>query len=261
VGLEELVKEIRHNAAEEEKRALAAAHESAREVLKSAVEESHAIVAAAREEGEALAVDEARKVSSARLKAKRVMAEARERVIQAAMGRLQKRLSELASAKAGEKAKLYEKLFAKMAKRAVEELGGDVVIYCRKEDAPLAGKYGHARALDCSGGLVAQDAGGRVRASYTFESLLEQYSVELKRVAYVEIFGIRRRPNPSGGAAPKKAEAARKKPARARASRASGPAKAARKKQAKARASNASKRARARASRASRPARAARRRR
>jgi vacuolar-type H+-ATPase subunit E/Vma4 len=234
MGLEELVKELRHSAAEEEKRVLASAHESAKEVLTQAVNESNAIVEAAKVEGAALAVDEARKVSSARLKAKRVMAEERERVIQAAMGRLQKRLAELASAKAGEKRKLYEKLFNKLAKNAVAELGGDAVIYCRKEDLSMAAKFGKTKALDCTGGMVAQDAGGRVRASYTFESLLEQYAVELKRVAYGELFGERRKQQVIAQSKAKAAKAVKKPaaaktlkttPAKAKAGKAKKPAK------------------------------------
>ena len=243
MGLEELVKEIRHNAAEEEKRVLAAAHESAKEVLKDAVGQAHAIVASAKEEGVALAADESRKISSARLKAKRVMAEERERVIQAALSRLERRLGELASAKSGEKRKLYEKLFSKLAKQAIKELGGSPVIHCRKEDPPLAAKFGKAKPLDCSGGLLAQDAEGKVRASYTFESLLEQYSVELKRVAYGSLFGIRRRPNAremqelSAKTPSKKARATARKPAKAQkksARTAAGPSAKSARKQAKA---------------------------
>ncbi len=192
MGLEELLNEVREKASAQEKALLSEAQGTASELLEQARGEATKVIAAGRAEGEALAVEESRKVSSAELRAKRILAEAREKIIAHAIDRLRAKLGALASAKAGEKKALYERLCSSLAKKAVAEIGGTAVLYCRKQDRPLASRHAPVRSeINCLGGVIAEDAAGRVRVDYTFERLLEERADELARIAYGHFFGGR----------------------------------------------------------------------
>ncbi len=195
MALDQLLNEVREKAALEEKRVVSEAQAQARGIVAGAEEQGRQLVLKAREEGALLGREETRKVSSALLRAKRILAEEREKIISAALERLAEKLGELASAKSGESRAVYEKLFHNLAAKAVREIGEGAVLYSRPQDGELALKHAPLKSrIQCLGGVVAEDAGGRVRVDYTLDRVLEERAEELKRIAYAELFGGREKP-------------------------------------------------------------------
>ncbi|MCX6767700.1 MAG: V-type ATP synthase subunit E family protein [Candidatus Micrarchaeota archaeon] len=185
MGILELKHEIEANAKKEAGRIKAEAEKEAWHVVEKAEEERKKMVGEARVQGEAVAKEEERRVSSARLRARHNISEAKEAVVVKVLDELSAQLRELTLTKE------YPPAFNRLAQAAVKELGADkAVIECRKEDDALAKKLGFpTEAIDCAGGAVAKTVDGRVRVSNTFETLLELKQEELKRRAFLDLFG------------------------------------------------------------------------
>ncbi len=185
MGIQELRKEIEANARKEAERMKEEAEKEAWRIVEDAEEKRKKMIEQARLEGGAVAKEEERRISSARLRARHIVAEAREAVVVKALDELAALLKELA------KTRDYPVVFSELAQAAVKELGvQEVVIECRKEDEALAKKLGRpTRFIECTGGAAAVSADGKVRVSNTFEALLESRREELKRRIFMELFG------------------------------------------------------------------------
>lgn len=189
MGLEELEKAIRQEACERERELLGKARLQAAEVVKQAELQGEAEAGRILAEAGALAGEEARKVSSARLRARKIVAAAREKCVQAAISGLMQSLLKDAAAKSGESRKRYEKLLAQLAKRAAAEIGGGAELHCRAQDVPIVGKFGRAVGGAKLPGVTAFSQGGLVKAEYTFAALIEQRQDVLKQKAFKMFFG------------------------------------------------------------------------
>jgi len=187
-GLDPVKDELRQDAQQQAKAIAEQAEEEGERIVNVARQQAKEIVFKAKQEAEMLATDEATKVSSSRLRASKITAEAREQAISAALVELLEVLSSQASAK-GDSRKQYEKLFAKLAKTALSQVEGGV-IRCRQQDAALAKQFGAlGKPLDCSGGLAVESPDGRIKLDATFEGLIEELKDELKKKAFALLYG------------------------------------------------------------------------
>jgi V/A-type H+/Na+-transporting ATPase subunit E len=115
--------------------------------------------------------ERARLVAAAKLQAKRMLFEAREKRTSAALDEVRQRLA--AYAKTPE----YAPLLANMVAAGTAALGGDVKVLARPEDEPLLPAKLRAlvdddHPLKGSGGLIVQKKDGSRSLNFTFEELL-----------------------------------------------------------------------------------------
>lgn len=184
MGLNELRKELAKNADKQADAIIDEAKANAKAITSSAEKTAKEMVAKAETEGKALAVEEARKVSSARVRAKHIESQSRENVLAVAFKQLRTEV-----AKTPSKKKDYERLFNVLLERALSEVGKDATVHCRSADASLAKKLaGKVESIDCLGGLRAVSKEGTVIVDYTLDALLEDYSDELRSQMYQELF-------------------------------------------------------------------------
>ena len=64
----------------------------------------------------------------------------------------------------------------------------EALISVRKQDAPIAKKYGKVREIDCIGGAIIASPDGRMRIDSTFEALIEKRRGELEQKAFELMF-------------------------------------------------------------------------
>jgi len=187
MGIQELRKEIEADARKEASRIKEEAEKEAWRIVEKAEEARKKMLEDARLEGEAVAKEEERRISSANLRAKHAVAEAREAAVAGVIDETAAGLKRFAGTKE------YARVFHELAEAAVTELGmprEKIFIECRKEDEALAKKLGlPVKTAPCSGGVAAVSADGRIRATNTFEVLLESKRDELKRKAFMGLFG------------------------------------------------------------------------
>lgn len=188
MGLEELEKAVMQKSAAEEESILAAAREEAKRVLEEARSQGKQLAEKTVAEAHALSAEEFRKVSSAKLRAKKIVAEGREEAVVACLKELRANLKELAAAKNGEKRKLYESLLLLLAKKAAAEIGDGVVIHCRPVDENVARRAGPTRPSLSVPGVIAFSKDALVKSDNTFDALLEEKQDALKQKAYALLF-------------------------------------------------------------------------
>ncbi len=185
MGLEELRKAIEDQAEKAETVVLADGKAEASRIIEEAKQQAEELVVKARVEAEAAKKDEARKISSANLRARRIVAEAEEAVIERTLSGLLARLGKMHSTHKTE----YAKAFGLLAKQALTEMPG-AKIRCAKRDAALAKKFGKlGEPIETAGGLLAESTDGRIRIDNTFESLIEERRDALKQEAHELLFG------------------------------------------------------------------------
>lgn len=205
--LQDLIKELENNSEAEEKKIFSEAQDEATQIIRQANVEAQAILQSARSEAQLLAAAEERKLSSARLRSRQIIAAAKSEVIRKALGDLSDELEKFASAKDKKKRAEYEKLFAVLAKNGVSYIKTNPVILCRQKDFELAQKFGKVakQPIQTIGGLIVSSADGSVRVDNTFESLLEEKSEALSQTAHGVLFkGLEETSAPATKAAPKK---------------------------------------------------------
>lgn len=184
MGLEELRNAIAEKASGDEKGILAEADAEAERIIADAEAQAKRMVAEAAAEARAASADEARKISSANLRARKIVSETQEALVQQAIAGLSKNLAGMRKTHKRE----YEKAFGLLAKQALAEMPG-ALIRCSASDAAIAKKFGKVgKAIECSGGLVAESQDGRVRIDNTFDSLVEERRDGLKQKAYRLLF-------------------------------------------------------------------------
>ncbi|MBI3588699.1 hypothetical protein HY095_05875 [Candidatus Micrarchaeota archaeon] len=192
MGLEKLREDIREDSEKQAAQIIAQARSTAREEESKAEAEAKAIVARALGEAQETSKEQFRMVSGARLRARKIIASARDAVVQRSMDSLLESLREIASSGKPSESGRYAKAFAALAKKAVKEVGPGAVLYCRRQDEALGQKIARvAGSIDCIGGAIAESADGLVRADNTFEAIAEEQADRLRAKAHGEIFGTK----------------------------------------------------------------------
>lgn len=170
--LQTLVKEIEARSAKEVRDLESKLEAERKSVEEQAREESGRIKTEADRRAQLEATRErARLVAAAKLQAKRMLFEAREKRTAAALEDVRQRLA--AYAKTPE----YAPLLTNMATAGAAALGGDVRLLARPEDEPLLPAKLRAlvdddRPLRTAGGLIVEKKDGSRALNFTFEELL-----------------------------------------------------------------------------------------
>ena len=182
-GFDYLVAEVRQEASAKAKSIRDEARKNAKKLVDEAAGQAGRMMdeekAAAHEEAEARSTE----VSAARLKAKQVLSEARDRLVEQALFELKQELESFA------KTKEYKNVFQKLAKQAVFAIGKDHELWVAKRDLPLAKSLGYdAKPFGIIGGAIASSRDGLVRVNNSFEALLEEKNDLLRQKAFQELF-------------------------------------------------------------------------
>ncbi len=190
MSLHVLKEELSRAADSEAQRILSEAEAEANAILEAARAEAQSIRTKGKEEALELAKAEERKLSSAKLRAKHVLAQAQLQVIRKTLDTLAHSLRMLAISPQKAAKEEYARLFHKLAKKALAQVGKNGVISCRAEDVALAKSHGTVSSdpLQTSGGLLVTSPDGTLRIDYTFESLLEEKADVLTQKAHAVLF-------------------------------------------------------------------------
>ena len=182
-GFDYLVAEVRQEASTKAKSIRDEARKNAKKLIDDAVGHAGRMMeeekSAAKQEAESRNTD----VSAARLKAKQVLSEARDRLVQQALSELREELESFA------KSREYKSVFQKLAKQVVAAIGKDCELWVAKRDLPLAKSLGYnAKPFGIIGGAIASSRDGLVRVNNSFEALLEEKNDLLRQKAFQELF-------------------------------------------------------------------------
>ncbi|MDE1797819.1 MAG: hypothetical protein KGH63_00245 [Candidatus Micrarchaeota archaeon] len=187
MGLEQLCREISATAEGRAAALIKEAHESAEETLAQARSAGQKAVADARAEGEAFgAAERAERVNAAKLEEQKECSEAREEAVRRAMAQVWEQY------RAQPRRPGYAKNLRRWAETAVTELGASsYVLRARGEDIKLLADAGFKvsrEPLECSGGVLAETAGGKISVDCTLESLFEGKKEEAYKEVYARLF-------------------------------------------------------------------------
>jgi len=184
MGLRFLIDEIKTSTSQDVSNIRTETRRMQAQMLSDAKQRAGEIVEDGHKQGKELVAREQVAVASAELQAKKIVADARNRLLQQVYDEVKADLENAAGDKR------YPLLFKKLAEDAVEELGEDAVLQCNKRDLAMAKKIGKASAdLDCSGGAIASSSDGLVRVNNTFEAILEDSEEKIMQKAYQSLFG------------------------------------------------------------------------
>ncbi len=201
VGLNELKSEIEKQSRKEAENVLRDAENEASRITGEARAQAKTLVEREAEKARAEAAQKEVEVYSAKLEARRIMAEAHNAVFADLMDEIRNEFERVA------KSRDYEKIFGRLVAEGKREVcvggaestaSGDCRIHANKRDLPLAKKFGKTgEAVEISGGAIVTSADGRLRADNSFEAMLEEKSNDLKQAAFEEFFAKPTRAEPA----------------------------------------------------------------
>ncbi len=189
MGLNELRQEISKQASSEAARLLREAQAEAEKILGEAREQAKALLAKEAEKTKAEVAQKEVGVYAARLTAKKIIADARNAVLDEALKEVKRELEKLTQTRE------YPKIFDQLVEEGKRVAGENCVFHVNKRDAALAKKYGNVNpTLDVIGGVVVTSRDGRLRVDNSFEALLEEHANELKQMAFEQFFARKAKP-------------------------------------------------------------------
>lgn len=194
--LEELREEIIEKAKKETYEVLKEADLEAKKILLDAKTKGEQEIENARQEAtRVIERQKSERLSAARLEAKMILAEAKEESVKAVQEEAWNSLEKI------RKGRDYEKLLRELIQQATDAIDGIAVIHANKQDLKLAKKIVEETrtasvsndAIDCAGGALVTSKDGRVRVDATFNALFEEHDEYMRRTAYAELFGTRKK--------------------------------------------------------------------
>ncbi|HLC48396.1 MAG TPA: V-type ATP synthase subunit E family protein [Candidatus Norongarragalinales archaeon] len=125
------------------------------------------------------------RIPAARLKARRIIQDAKYGMVERALAEL----GEILEKKTANKRE-YEKMLGGLIEQGIREIGSkDPVIMVRKQDAAFGKKFGKVMEIECMGGAIIASEDGRMRINNTFEALMEKGKEGLEQQAFELMFG------------------------------------------------------------------------
>jgi len=186
--LETLQKEILLDAKREANAILAEAEEERRRILAEANKERESVLTTARE-GIARVIDAERneRVTSARLNAKRVVNDAKSKVVDQVVEAVWTAFKETRNRPA------YAKQLEALVNQGLKEFGGKGVVHLNALDlkSEVAKKYKAKltkEPLQAAGGAIVASEDGRIRVDYTLEQLFAEKRESVRKAVYTELF-------------------------------------------------------------------------
>lgn len=194
MSLDKLGRDIRERAERQAEKTLEEARGQAKGVIAEAKREAEERKRAAAKEAEEEAKGKEREVYAARLRAKKIVGQAKDALARECLDGV---LNEL---EAYSETKAYEKTLERLIAEGKRELGSDAVVYVKKPDGKTAARHAKvAGFIETRGGAVIESKDGRLRADNTFEALVEEKREELSRRIFSELYGERTaKPAPVG---------------------------------------------------------------
>lgn len=125
------------------------------------------------------------RIPAARLKAKRIVQDAKYGMVEKALDEATDLLMEKTKSR-----KEYEKLLEQLISQGLKQVGDkNSTILVRKADLQFARKFGKCEEYDCMGGAIIVSSEGRIRINNTLEALLEKNKELLLEKAFEMMFG------------------------------------------------------------------------
>lgn len=189
MGLEEIVKRIDEDAAQQSSKIVAEAEAESSKMIAEAKSKAESITASAKSKAEKEAKDERmRSIASAHLAAKRDLLQAREDVLRRYEAQIMDSVDEFV------KSDDYSKFLLKAIADGVSKIGKDGVIQVNSKDrALLKGKKLDGKvssdSIECRGGAIVTSPDGRRRVDNTIESYLRDRSDRVRLMLVEQVFG------------------------------------------------------------------------
>jgi vacuolar-type H+-ATPase subunit E/Vma4 len=186
MGFDELAGELHKNADAEGKKIIHAAQRNAAKIVETAQEKAEETVKGARKDmAAAIKQETAERITSAKLTAKKIVDEARDDAVEAALHDAWREFKTNSLKKA-----TYPALLSRLIEEGVKELGsGEATIYVRDEDRPLVQGYRLAKLpSEYSGGVIVESANGKIRVNKTVEEIFSQKKSSLRKEIYDKLF-------------------------------------------------------------------------
>jgi vacuolar-type H+-ATPase subunit E/Vma4 len=186
MGFEELASELNKSAEAEGKKLIRASERNAEKISEEAKEKSESLLKSARKEASDLARQEtSERITSAKLSAKKMVDDARDEAVEAAIAQVWHKFRSDSLRKAS-----YPSLLDRLAKEGAAEIGSrDVVLYVRDEDRGLLQGYQFRKLpAEYSGGAIVESANGKVRVNKTLEEIFAAKKPALRKAAYDRLF-------------------------------------------------------------------------
>ncbi len=186
MGFDELAGELHKSADAEGRKTIHAAQRNAAKIVEAAQEKAEETVKSAKKEvAAAIKQESAEHVTSAKLSAKKIVDDARDEAVEAALQDIWKLFRSNALRKS-----TYPALLSALIRDGMRELGsGEATVYVRDEDRPLVSGYRLAKlpAQYCAGAIV-ETANGKIRVNKTLEEIFSQKKGDLKKEIYDKLF-------------------------------------------------------------------------
>ncbi|MBU1198158.1 hypothetical protein KJ765_06665 [Candidatus Micrarchaeota archaeon] len=182
--LTNLKEELRRKTSTEVHRLEKEADMECKQIREAAQANGQYIIEKARKNALEFAEKERTQVSAAKLKATRIVQDARFDLVEEVVGRVRVLL-----AKQTKNKKEYYVLLEKLIRQGTSEVGSKSKLLVRKEDAVFARRFGSlGPPIETAGGVIVVSADGRVKINNTFEALLEQNDEVVKQKAFEQLF-------------------------------------------------------------------------
>ncbi len=187
MSFENLLKTLEDKAAADENTVLTSARLEAKRIKSEASSKAKQLIDEAKTEGQKLGEQQRSEISAnAKLRQKRVIAEAREKLIGKAITGARDHLDEFV------KSKQYATLLEKLAKDCAKSLGSDALLYCKKQDEKTLRQAGFkiAGTVDIIGGVIGTTSDKKIKVNNSLEALLENHEDQLKQTAFQELASV-----------------------------------------------------------------------
>ncbi len=189
MGLDNLIKEIALSTSDEEKRIREDAKREAAEIIADAKREAQKILGEALKQAEEAVGREKYAIAAAELAANKAVSDAKQQLVEQSLKEARENAFEDVP-----KSTRYPALFGALAGEAVAAAGIGAKIHCNKKDFALAKKLRlDPLQADCSGGVIAVSADGKLRANNSLEALFEEREEELRVRAAELLFGEKKK--------------------------------------------------------------------
>ncbi len=186
MSFENLIQTLEQKGRDEENATLNAAKIQAKGIQSKSNQQAKQIMEDARVEGKRLGEEAKAEINAnARLKQKKIRAEAEHKLITASIQGVEKYLKEFVETPK------YGVVLLSLARDCTKALGKDAVVYCRKKDEAKLKNAGFnvAGTQSIIGGVIGRSSDGKIKVDNSLEALLALNEEKLRQIAHRELFG------------------------------------------------------------------------
>jgi V/A-type H+-transporting ATPase subunit E len=187
MAIENLKKSILQEAEKEAERIVSEAEAEAEKIKASSMEKAKTILAQAKKKAEETGLQQSNdRISSAKLKAKKMMAEANEAFVENALEEIWNYFKKIPEESR------YESIMKKLILNGQSSIGKNSVVFTNSKDAKIAKKYADNVSQDyveISGGAIIKSGDGKIIVDNSLESIFQSKKNELRRLIYLELLG------------------------------------------------------------------------